>query len=233
MKNKIVYSLIILFLITFILSMLKIVFWIEDNRSIRNEMIKINKIVIKHGDDVDISSLSSLNSETVGWIKVSNTSIDYPFVQTKNNEYYLNRSFDKKKNKAGWIYLDYRNQFTDQNLIIYGHARVNDTMFGSLNKLFKHPNKTIMINISTNDENRVYQVFSMYHIPTTSDYLIPNFETEEAYRLFIKMISERSQLKFSTEMTGVEPILTLSTCYNNDEKTVVHAKLIKTETKDQ
>ena len=59
--------------------------------------------------DVDITELKEKNSDTVGWINVNNTNINYPFVQTKDNSYYLNHSFDKKYNEAGWVFLDYRN----------------------------------------------------------------------------------------------------------------------------
>ena len=53
--------------------------------------------------------LKKKNPDTVGWIKVDNTNINYPYVQTTDNSFYLNHSFDKSYNEAGWVFLDYRN----------------------------------------------------------------------------------------------------------------------------
>ena len=65
------------------------------------------------------------NQETVSWITVNGTNINYPVVQHSDNEYYLNHSFDGSENSAGWIFLDYRNNIenTEKNTIIYGHSR--------------------------------------------------------------------------------------------------------------
>lgn len=49
--------------------------------------------------DVDFNSLLEKNSETVGWIKIDNTNINYPIVQSKDNSYYLTKNFNKKKIK--------------------------------------------------------------------------------------------------------------------------------------
>ena len=59
--------------------------------------------------NVNFCDLLQRNNDTKGWIFVPGTNINYPFVQTKDNEYYLNHSYDKKYNEAGWIFLDYRN----------------------------------------------------------------------------------------------------------------------------
>ena len=86
---------------------------------------------------VDFNELKKKNADTVGWIKVNGTNINYPVVQTNNNDYYLNHAYDKSKNSAGWIFADYRNNMTnfDKNTIIYGHGRLNNTMFGSLKNI--------------------------------------------------------------------------------------------------
>ena len=77
----------------------------------------------------------------------------------------------------------------------------------------------------------MWQVFSVYHLPTTSDYLMTDFGSESDFSEFIKMIYSRSAYNFGTSVSTNDKILTLSTCYANDEKLVVHAKLIKRETR--
>ena len=62
---------------------------------------------------VDFSKLKEKNSDTVGYIKVNNTNINYPVVYSGDNTYYLTHAFDKTKNSAGWVFLDYRNNLDD------------------------------------------------------------------------------------------------------------------------
>ena len=182
---------------------------------------------------VDFSQLKSRNSDTVGWIQVPNTNINYPFVQAKDNDYYLHRSFDKKTNSAGWVFLDFRNNIKklDQNTIIYAHGRYDMTMFGSLREILRsgwtNDSSNHVVRISTENENTLWQVFSVYHLPTTTDYLYTNFQSDQNFSNFLKMISGRSAHNFNTTVSQSDHILTLSTCYNKQERMVLHAKLIK------
>ena len=67
--------------------------------------------------------LMEINDETVGWLKVNGTNIDYPLVQTTDNAYYLNNNYYKEADFNGWVFMDYRNNIKelDKNTIIYGH----------------------------------------------------------------------------------------------------------------
>ncbi len=209
---------------------------IIENNELENDnpyidYIKMNLI------DVDFKDLKEQNASTIGWIKVSGTNINYPFVQAKDNDYYLNHSFNKTYNNAGWIFLDYRNSINklDKNMIIYGHGRSDKTMFGTLkNTLYKewlnNPLNHI-IKISTEYGNTLWQIFSIYHIETTSDYLYTNFNSNKEFRKFSDMLLDRSIFDFKTSVSDDDNILTLSTCYNDKEKMVVHAKLIKIQQK--
>lgn len=84
--------------------------------------------------NVDFRELKNKNNDTVAWINVNNTNINYPVVQTDNNDYYLTHSFDKTNNEAGWVFLDYRNDssFSDKNTIVYAHSRLDKTTKHSL-----------------------------------------------------------------------------------------------------
>lgn len=194
--------------------------------------IKMNLI------NVDISDLKKKNKDTRGWIQVSGTNINYPFVQAKDNKYYLTHSFEKKYTDAGWIFLDYRNDINklSKNNIIYGHARLNKTMFGTLkNVLTKdwYNNKdNHVIKLSTEKENTLWQIFSVYSIKTESYYITTDFEDDESFKTFIDTMASRSKYKFDADVTVNDTLLTLSTCHKTDEKVVVHAKLIKREIKN-
>ena len=209
---------------------------IEQNTEIANsnpywDFIKMKLI------DVDLNELKKQNNETVGWIQVKGTNINYPFVQHSDNSYYLSHDFSKNKNNAGWLFLDYRNNINqiNKNTIIYGHGRLDRTMFGSLKNIFKsdwlNDQNNYVIFISTEKENTMWQVFSTYRIKTTSDYLRINFQNDNDYQNFLDMITKRSEHNFNTPINTNDNILTLSTCYNNEKKVVLHAKLIKYQKK--
>ena len=186
---------------------------------------------------VDFFDLKEVNKEVAGWIQVNGTNINYPYVQAKNNSYYLTHAFDKSYNSAGWVFLDYRNNtdLNDKNNIIYAHGRYDKTMFGTLrnaltNGWLKNKNNFV-IKIATPNGSSLWQVFSIYHIPTTSDYLQINFSSDSEFLTFANKLLKRSAYNFGTKLTKDDKILTLSTCYNEKERIVLHAKLIKREKK--
>lgn len=185
--------------------------------------------------NVDFKELKKINNQTKGWIQVNGTNINYPFVQAKDNKYYLTRSFDKSYNDAGWLFLDYRNNISnlEKNTIIYGHSRLDKTMFGTLKNILKSSwvknTDNYIVKLSTQTHNTLWQVFSVYRIPTTSDYLQIDFETNEEFNNFANMLLKRSDYNFNTKVNENDKILTLSTCADNDKKVVLHAKLIKKE----
>lgn len=259
-KTNYIYKfLFLIFLLVFIYSFYNIVIWFIDNPKTNNIIDEINDdIIINETNeeaeiiqseepktglywdfinmnliDVDISELKKKNNDTVGWIQVPNTNINYPFVQTDNNDFYLNHSFTKQKNKSGWLFMDYRNSKTDinKNTIIYGHNNKSKTMFGTLNKLLNNKwfktKENHTIKMSTEANNTLWQIFSVYTIETTNDYIQTYFKDDLELQNFIDTIKGRSYYKFDVPLNVTDNILTLSTCYGSSKKLVVHAKLIK------
>ena len=182
------------------------------------------------------NELKEINNDTVGYLKVNNTNIDYPVVQSKDNDYYLKNDYYKASNRHGWIFMDYRNNSKnlDKNTIIYGHNLANQKMFGTLRYALNSAwyNKTInqIITFNTPEKNMNWQIFSIYKVPVTTDYLKTSFTSDEDYLDFIKLIKERSINDFNIDVTKDDKILTLSTCSNgHDQRLVLHAKLIVDE----
>lgn len=182
--------------------------------------------------DVDFTDLKKENSDTKGWLKVEGTNVNYPFVQTSDNDYYLKHSFDKSNNKKGWVFLDYRNNIDNlnDNTIIYAHGLVNNAMFGSLRnttkeKWYKNKNNRI-IKVSTDNKMMLWEVFSTYNIEPES-YYITNEITDDEERLeFYNTLKRRSVYDYDVTLNMDDKILTLSSCYDNTKRMVLHAKLI-------
>ena len=133
--------------------------------------------------------------------------------------------------------MDYRNKLdgTDKNTIIYAHGRSDKTMFGSLKNILSsgwlNNSNNYVIKLSTEYENTLWQVFSVYHIPTTNDYIQTDFSSNEEFIQLTNKLIDRSSHNFNTTVAENDRIITLSTCYNNTDKVVLHAKLIKRETR--
>ena len=187
--------------------------------------------------DVDFNSLKKTNSDTVAWLFVGGTNVNYPVVQTIDNNFYLNHSFDKTKNSGGWLFMDYRNDKNNygKNTIIYGHNMKNQTMFGTLKKLlsrewYKTEDNRI-IKMSSENYNTLWQIYSVYTLDTTNDYIQTEFASDDEYQKFIDLVKGRSIANFNTNVTTSDKTLTLSTCHGSAKKLVVHAKLIKIEAK--
>ena len=213
--KKVIFNLIVYLILLFILvySGIKIFKWYKDTTK-SNEIAKQIKdiVMIKNEDKeeytIDFSKLKEQNNETVAWIKVNNTNIEYPVVKAQNNNFYLNHCFDKSKNLAGWIFADYRNKFdgTDKNIVIYGHNMKDDSMFGSLkwviNDDWYNNEDNKYITLITENETQLYEVFSVYQIEKEDYYIQTNFNTEKEFNTFAQTIKKRSKKKFNVDINN-------------------------------
>ena len=171
----------------------------------------------------EYEALYQRNQKLIGWIKIADTNIDYPVMQTVDNEYYLTHDFDQNKDKNGCIFLDKDCDVVDRstNLIIYGHYMTSGAMFGQLNKyaneaFFKeHPT----FEFDTIYAKGTYQVVYVFQAQILA-------EDEIAFKYY-QFIDANSAEEFNSNMaamaamsmydTGVTPsygdeLVTLSTC---------------------
>ena len=241
----------IFFAFLFVYSLVHIIFWFKDNKHTNNVINDIYENVIENSIEIDNSTktkkedkiinfdtLLKKNKDTKGWLEVKGTNINYPFVQSKDNKYYLTHSFDKKYTDAGWVFLDFRNNIDNpnKNTIIYGHARKDKTMFGTLKNTLKkdwYNNKeNQIIKMITPKYILEYQVFSTYHIKTEDYYIQTNFNSDKEFEKFLTTIKNRSTHNYKVNLNKDDYILTLSSCYLENEKIVLHAKQIKKEIRD-
>ena len=223
--NKKIYMLI---LITFIVFMLIsgafLVSWLSENKktnSIRNKEEK--HLTIKKDNYYLNSDILKDNPETIGWLIVPGTKINYPVVQHSDNNYYLNHDFKHNYNSAGWIFMDYQNKLDDQNIIIYGHHRHDDSMFGSIDSLFDkefYKNNANEIIFVTEKELLTYTIFSVYKASVKDTYNQPNYNNLAKK---IDKFKKNSQINFKEEINENSQIITISTCSaNNIDRLVVH-----------
>lgn len=206
---------------------------LDNNENIDNEE---DLTELKLITNEALAALLVKNEEVVGEIKVNNTEVDYPVVQTKDNDYYLTHNINKEKNANGWIYMDYRNNSMnlDKNTILYGHNKLySRVMFSSLhdtlNKKWYTNTENQIITFNTLYENMKFKIFSIYRIPKTNDYLKVFFKDDNDFLDFINMITKRSIYDFNVPINKDAKIITLSTCSGNyaTNRLVIHAVLIE------
>ena len=180
-----------------------------------------------------IKRLKEINSDTIAWLKVKGTTIEYPVVKSSDNEFYLSHSFDKSYNKAGWIFADFRNSFddNDDNLIIYGHNMMDGSMFNSLKMVIKsewYENEdNHLILLLTENKQNVYKVFSTYKISAQDYETITKYESKENFKTYLNFIKKKSIFNYNTDVNEEDQILTLSTCDDNSNyRIVLHAKKV-------
>lgn len=264
LKTWVLKVLIVLFSLALILSLLKIYFWTQDNKKIADITKEINEIVTptpieeegelinppedKANDywdyvklpfyEVDFTALKEKNPDTVAFIHMQGNNINYPVVQTNNNDYYLKHAYDRSKNSAGWVFMDYRNNITDlsDNTVIYGHGRLDETVFGSLKNAltanWQANKENYVIWLTTEKENLVFQIFSIYTIPSENYYIETDFSSSADKEKWLNTMKERNTTSFDTSVNTNDKILTLSTCQNNNGgRIVVQAKLIKRQSR--
>ena len=239
--RKILTILFLIFLVLFIYSGIKVIRYLIDAKKNQNLIENMAEFIFIDNENkdnidkynVDFESLKQKNSDTIAWIKVNGTNIEYPVVKTTNNDYYLTHNFNKEYNSAGWIFADYKNKLdgTDKNLVIYGHNMKDDSMFGSLKRVINEEwynnEDNRYITLIAESQTQIYEVFSVYQIEKEDYYIQTNFNNETEFSKFVDTLKKRSKKDFNINVSSEDGILTLSTCANNNKyRVVLHAKKI-------
>ena len=179
------------------------------------------------------------NKKLIGWLKIDDTNIDYPVMQTVDNEYYLDHNFNQEYDKNGSIFMDAACSVYPRstNLIVYGHHMKSGKMFGGLQKYAKESyyedHKTIQFD--TIYEKGTYEIMYVFRSQV--------FNKDDLVFKYYQFINANSGMEFDSYMsemadlslydTGVtakfgDELLTLSTCDHSQEdgRFVVVAKKI-------
>lgn len=184
---------------------------------------------------VDFDSLLKINPDTVGYVHIKGTAIDYPVVKGTDNAYYLNHDFEGNENRSGAIMMDYRNISTPQkrsgNTILYGHHMAAGTMFAelvdymytlydyngepSIQMYKEHPT----ITYDTPYESSEWKIFAVDYFNVKEKYGDAyrynnkhEFKSREDFNDFIINVMDRSDLLTDVDVKYGDYILTLSTC---------------------
>lgn len=200
------------------------------------ELEPVSKVEIP----IDFAALQQQNPDVYAWIQVPGTEVDYPILQSSNdNTYYLNHTIDGEEKKEGAIFTENYNTktFEDPNTVIYGHDMKNGSMFQSIHKYmdrsFFDNNRDIVIYMP--DQILRYKIFAAYLTDNRHLLMNYNFWSKDEYQQYLNSIfSMRDMNAFidtSTEVTTEDKIITLSTCYAgiSTQRYLVQAVLVSIE----
>ena len=189
----------------------------------------------------EYTALHDQNPEMVGWLKIEDTPIDYPVMQSSTDayDYYLSHAFDKSDDINGTLFIDARNHIIDRdtNVIIYGHNMKSEKMFGSLKHyldesyLSEHPT----IQFDTIYEKATYQIvavcLSKVEYQDENSFRYYNFleaDSEASFNEYLANIRQLEVFDQDINATYGDQLLTLSTCNNyiEDGRMFIVAKKI-------
>ena len=207
----------------------------ENIKDIAEENNDDNNNLEIEKNDINMQKLYEINSDIIGWIRIDNSHIDYPVMQTKNSpNYYLRKNFYKQYSYLGTPYLaENCDTNTSDNLIIYGHHINNSKMFGELENYRKEEyyNSHKIIKLYTLEEKREYEIISIFTTNAYTGFKYYNFistSNENEFNTFVNQCKELSF--FDIENTAVygDKLLTLSTCdySSKNARLVIVAKRI-------
>ena len=188
----------------------------------------------------DYQALYLQNNDMVGWIKIEDTKINYPVMQSKDNpNFYLKHGFDKAYTDYGCPYIQ-ENCDVDipsDNLIIYGHNMKDGSMFSGLmkytDKSFWESHKTISFDTLT--EKCDYEIIAAFKTVVYTDspesfkyYQFINADTGDEFNAYITKCKELALYDTGVTAEYGDKLITLSTCEysRNNGRMVVVAKKI-------
>ncbi len=167
----------------------------------------------------------------LGWINIPGTNISYPYAQGPDNDYYLWRDLEGNDHRFGTIFLDEDNaqDFSDDNTTIYGHNIRYKVYFHQLMK-YREPSffeEAPLIEISTENSFYKYEIFAVYPALPNENYNALSYSGEPKTQLE-EMIRSRNEVKGNVPKDFTD-MLTLQTCIDEDDRLIIHAKLISKE----
>jgi len=203
-------------------SYLLINYYILEPGANNSYLSELKKIVGLDNDEIDIATLRSINSNFMAWLRIDNTNIDYPVLQTTDNSFYLTHNSDGNKSKYGSIFFDYKVVLDDtnksKNIVIYGHNTRNQIMFYSLDNYVDKDfyNTSNIIKLYTEEGKKIYKIFAVLiiDVSNTNQYLgywNTDF-TDKQFEELLDNINTKKLYDTGIPVNKDSNILTLSTC---------------------
>lgn len=249
-NNKLKKIILLLLIVIFICGIGYMIYYFYSNNKDKKANLNILDNVII--DDAEITEektekmlkleeLQKENNEIIGWLEIEDTNINYPVLQTNDNNFYLSHNYKKEKANTGSLFLDKDFDLVNgsSNYLIYGHRNTKGLMFEDLMKYAKEDfyKEHTKIKFTTNKEDSVYEIMSVFYsrVYYKSEqnvfryYYFVNANNEQEYNDFVNNAKKVSIYDTGVNANYGDQLLTLSTCEYSQEdgRFVVVAKKLK------
>lgn len=168
---------------------------------------------------IELSELKKINPDAVGWIMIPDTLISYPIVQG-DTDYYLKHTFKGAYSNAGSIILELANSadMSDSHLIIYGHNMYSYGMFTELSNYTEYDfwSDHQYVYIWNESGQHTYRIFSAYTAYDNDAAYSVGYGHDDGLQRLADYMINNSRYRTNVTVTRQDNILTLSTCYNNE-----------------
>lgn len=179
--------------------------------------------------------LKETNPDFCGWLKIDDTAIDYPVMNTPDQpRFYMRRGFDKEYSLSGTPFVGLNGDVDSDMFIIYAHNMSNGTMFSQLDSYkdqeFFEDHKRF--SFTTINEERTYEVFASLKVkvPVENDLAYYEYSGDLADDDYEDLVNylKRNSLIAAEGPRDREQILILSTCsyHTKDGRFIIAAKRI-------
>lgn len=172
----------------------------------------------------EYADLYEKNDDLVGWLRIPDTKINYPVMQTREDmEYYLHRDFNGSEDVNGLPFLDARcdAEKPTTNLLIYGHSMNSGAMFAGLAdyKDYEFYQKHKKIYFDTMQERGEYEIVAVFQSRVAyvdevafRYYNFIQADTQAEFDSFISAVEKLAYYDTGNEAVFGDRLLTLSTC---------------------
>lgn len=198
----------------------------EDAEDTKLETPKLNS---------KLEGQKSVNEDVIGWITLKDSQIDYPIVKGEDNEYYMNHTVLGTENPAGAIFMENLNKedFSDIVTFVYGHRMKDGSMFGNLKYYTEQEywDTHREFQISTYQDNRTYEIFSVHRADVTDSTFQIFFEAGEEYERYLQQQKQDSFYTTDVNVSKEDKVVVLVTCAYDvqSERIVVLGRLKECE----
>ncbi len=168
------------------------------------------------GDTRSFEELREMNPEVMGWLRVNDTSINYPLLQARDNQKYVSTDVEGNYSISGAIFLDYRANpdFSDFNNVVYGHHMEKNRMFGDIGLFTQkdyfdsHPYG----NLFFDGKDHGIEFFAYVQVDAYDEIFDPCEENPESYQVYLDRIWEIAMYTREMDVTADDNLVLLSTC---------------------
>lgn len=180
---------------------------------------------------VDWDALSAENPDTVGWICIPGTAVNYPVVRAPENDPERYLTYDFHGNAGGWWMPTYGTpyllagnaaDFSDRNNVVQGHHLQNGEMFAALADFADSAcfNEHRSVYLLTPQGNYRLLTLALVHCEGSEPIVQTAFSTEEDFEAYVQDKLDRSVVSADPAppaATEVSQLFTFSTCDNGTD----------------